>query len=405
MSQFIGTPSVGIQGTFSLGGTDLVRDIARDVTVYDRESSPLMSFLTQTKGRVKPCQQPFYEWQENQYDYGTRNVAAGFTGGAATESITIDDPAAVVGDSYYEPITQQFFIVITFTSRDTSAGTSVVVVKVLPSGPNILATTTDTTLVSCGNLLVEGGYYPTAKGTRPSTKSNNITSATASVDITKILMKSATYFGSKWTQDKEAAITQFRCDMERNILMGKFFNETGFAQTSDNGTQTGTLRGTRGLINNTTSYTQSYSGSLTEDTLDNFLSSNVWPTKYSGSATKIGLFGNLATQNLNRNIKNTKLRVYQLGRMAYGFDIQEYMLFGNRRLLVMLEKEFYSVSPFAKGIFVVDPKFIWMRSLGANVMEVEDTSLPRQSGHSIVISADYGIEGRFEASCSLLKQV
>ncbi|SRR5581483_9856518 len=401
MANFIGTPSVSTVGTFSLGGNDLIREVARDVTTYDRESSPLTSFLSQTKGRLKPTSQTTFEWQEQQYDYGTNVVTASIVGGNPTENVIVSSPTVVVGDAFFEATSGQYFVTHAVVSRTST--TSTVTLMLFPTGSNIAAVTGPYTLVSCGNILVEGGYYPDARGTRPTFKSNSITSTSYSVDITEEMMYSPTYYGNKFQMDKEAAITQFRCDMERNVLFGQYFVATGYTQASVNGSFTGTLRGTRGVINTVDpGNVQTFSGSLTESKFDTFLRTAVWNNKYSGSSTKIGLFGPDAALDLNQFVKD-KVRVLQMGRQAYGIDIAQYTLFGNFKILVMLEKEFWEVAPYKHGILVVDPKFIWLRQFGPNFMEVKDTSLPRQAGHSIALSSRYGVEARFATSHAILK--
>src|SRR5689334_21882076 len=141
-SEFIGMPSVGLQSTASLGADDLVREIARDVIVHDRNvDSPLLTYLTLTKMAMLDSQNPYFEWQENQYDYGSHNVAGGIASASAgaTQNVTIDTPSAVVGDSYWEPGSEQFFIVTVVVSRTST--TSTITIKQLPTSAATTAVT------------------------------------------------------------------------------------------------------------------------------------------------------------------------------------------------------------------------------------------------------------------------
>src|ERR1700676_5202970 len=96
-SPYIGTPDVGYSGTWTVDGQDRLRDVDPNVTVYDLGATPFMSYLSMTKGRMRPTRQPEFEWYETQYDYGVRQIDAGFVGGNPTEDRTINNPAVIRG--------------------------------------------------------------------------------------------------------------------------------------------------------------------------------------------------------------------------------------------------------------------------------------------------------------------
>ena len=399
-SPYIGTPTVKYSGTWAVDGNDRLRDVDPNVTVYDEESTPFMSYLSMTKGRTRPTRQTEFEWYENQYDQGVFQIDAGFDGGSATETVTINNPAVIRGAGYVEDKSEQMFIVTAVSNRTSSACD--ITVALLPAG-TIQAVAGPVKLSSIGNLLIENGAFLDAVGTTPVRLTNTISKTDASIAVTAEEAISPNYWGSKWERDREFSIQQFRKDMERNLLRSKYSITLDFAQTSDNGSRTGTLRTTRGLLNTIQTNRVGYLGTLNEATLDKYLRTGVWPTKYSGSSIKLSFWGPDAMNAINSDLKQ-KIRILELGRQNYGFDLAMYTTFGNRRILIALEQEFYDIPSLQAGIVTVDPKNVYLRQYGANLMEVIDTSLQYVHGKSASMVAMYGMEARWEMSHSMLLQ-
>lgn len=397
-SPYIGTPDVGYSGTWTVDGQDRLRDVDPNVTVYDQESTPFVSYLSMTKGRMRPTRQTEFEWYENQYDYGVFTIAAGLTGGSPTETQTMNNPAVIRGAGFVEDKSEQMFIVTAVANRTSTSCD--VTLTLLPAG-NITAVTGPISLSSIGNLLIENGAFLDPVGTTPKRLTNTISKTSASIAVTAEEAISPNYWGSKWETDREAEMVQFRKDMERNLLRSKYNIQLDFAQTSDNGTRTGTLRNTRGLLNTIQTNRVGYLGTLNEATLDKYLGTGVWPGKYSGSAIKLSFWGPDAMGAINSDLKQ-KIRILELGRQNYGFDLSMYTTFANRRILIALENEFYDMPSLKAGIVTVDPKNVYLRQYGANLMEVIDTSLQYVHGKSAAMVAMYGMEARWEASHSML---
>lgn len=397
-SPYIGTPDVGYSGTWTVDGQDRLRDVDPNVTVYDQESTPFVSYLSMTKGRMRPTRQTEFEWYENQYDYGVFTIAAGLTGGSPTETQTMNNPAVIRGAGFVEDKSEQMFIVTAVANRTSTSCD--VTLTLLPAG-NITVVTGPISLSSIGNLLIENGAFLDPVGTTPKRLTNTISKTSASIAVTAEEAISPNYWGSKWETDREAEMVQFRKDMERNLLRSKYNIQLDFAQTSDNGTRTGTLRNTRGLLNTIQTNRVGYLGTLNEATLDKYLGTGVWPGKYSGSAIKLSFWGPDAMGAINSDLKQ-KIRILELGRQNYGFDLSMYTTFANRRILIALENEFYDMPSLKAGIVTVDPKNVYLRQYGANLMEVIDTSLQYVHGKSAAMVAMYGMEARWEASHSML---
>jgi len=404
MATYIGTPGVGTDNTASLGADDIVREIAREVLIHDRNTkSPLLTYLTLTKMAMEDSSNPFFEWQENQYDYGTHTVAGGIASAlaGATQVVNIDSPSTVVGDSFWEASSEQFFIVTAVGTR-TSTHTDITI-KRLPTTSATNAVSGSVTLMSQGTLAPEGAYFPDAKSTRPTAYGNNIQATTCSIDITDVLSKTATYYGSKWETNKDAALTQFRADIERNILTGVFSTTTSFAQAGVNGTTTSTLRTTRGIVNMENIQNDTYSGNFDEATMDELCGATVWGSKFSGSPEKFFFFGRDSHKNFNKDIKD-KLRVLQMGKQLYGLTIGAYQ-YGEFTAMIMTEREFWEVPQYQTAVLVVDPKFIKLRKYPGNFMEMYDTSPTNRLTKSLGVVAYYGVQSMYGQAHTLMTQV
>ncbi len=399
---YIGNPDIGLTGTNNYGTDDRVLEIKKLVTTYDRESAPLMTWLSHTRGRMYPTSNEDFSWMELQFDYTKFEVTLGLTGGALTENVTIASPEVIVGDTFAEANTQQLMIVTALTGPRTSTDTPVTVRAVGAS--TISAVTGPAVLVPCGNTLVDGGNYPDAKGIRPIRKSNTTTTKSASVEISHAADKANLYHGPQYKMNRELQIKKFRADMERDLLHSKYAVIQNFTQTNSNGSRTGDIRFTRGVFATVSSRVDTYSGPLTEDTWDEFMFESCFPDAFSGSSTKLAFFGNLAAKNLHKDLKN-KMRILNgPASSKYGLQIREYENAAGNSLLIFVEKNFFGISPYEKGVMVLDPKFMWLRQYGQNLMEIYDTSPPRQAVRSMSIEAAYGLELQFERAHAVLKQ-
>lgn len=397
----VGTVTVGITTTEGVASTNYVRDIERDVIKYDKVSSPLFRFFSQQSGRIIPALQPTFEWMEDQFEYGKFSCSTGIASGiaGATQTITLDNPAALVGDLYMEPTLSQQFIIDSITSRTST--TSTVVVRQIPLANATVAVAGPCELISEGTALVEAGWFPDAIGSVPKTISNIVGTVSKTVKISRTMMYTQAYYGSTWEYDKEKVISQYRKDLERMFLFSKYTNETAFTQASVHGTTTNTLRVTRGMIPHLSTGVTTYGGTLTEATLDSFLDNQVFAPKYAGNRVKLGLIGRQAVADVNAFVKQ-KIRVVNAADNQYGLDIQVYTLHGSRRVLFMEESEFWEPAQYKSALLTLDPEYIYLRQQGPNFMEIVHSSHPQQDAEMISIVSRLGVVCKFEQAHALL---
>lgn len=397
----VGTLTVGITTTENVSSTNYVRDIERSVVKYDKISSPFFRFFAQQSGRIKNAVQPTYEWQEDQFEYGKFTVSTGIAavGAGVAQTITINNPAVIVGDLYNEPNTNQQFIVTSIGSRTSTTSTFDVKQIPLANATTIVAGTPD--FISMGTAMVEAGWFPDAIGSIPKVLSNIVGTVSKSVKISRTMALTDTYFGSKWEYDKEKVISQYRKDLERMFLFAKYTNEAAFAQTTPHGSTTNTLRVTRGVIPHLSTGVTTYGGTLTESIFDSFLDNQTFNPKYAGNKTKLGLCGKQAISDLNSQLK-TKFRFISAGENKYGMDIQVYIFHGSRRIMLTEESEFWEPAKYQSAVMCVDPQNIFLRQMGPNFLEIIHSSHPQQDAEMISLVTRIGVECQMEQSHSLL---
>ncbi len=403
-------PVINLEGTEALGADDLIRDVDRLAVIHDRESVPLTTWLTHTAGRMEQTMNEDFWWQESQFDVVRNTIAAGLTGGAATESgVVIDSPEYVIGDTFAHPESGQYFIVEdaerVFDNTLPTGGYSTITIRGI--GGNVQAVSSSMVVAPCGIALADGAFYAEAKGIIPTQFFGTTTTRTQSVEVSIGADAATTYFGSPRQMSNQKQLTILRKNMERDLLNSPYAVMTNYTQANPNGTRTGaTIRFTRGLTKSIISKTQTYSGDLTEDTWDEFLLTKMYADDFYGSNNKLAFFGPTAMDKLVRQLK-AKSMIRQLGGpgvTAYGLQILNYKTSGGRNIMLFEERNFKGMSPYEKGVMLLDQNFIKLRHIGANIMDIEDTSLPRQRARSLAVTTQYGLELQFESSCAFLKQ-
>lgn len=390
--------TVGIHTSEQITDTRFVKDIERDVTKYEDVSSPLFRFFTKMQGRVLPAIQPKYSWQENQLEYGmfTANIAAALAG--ATQTITYDYPAAVVGDTLLVSETSEQLIVDSVTSR--SSTTSTVVVRQIP----LSAATTvqaSATLIFLGTTIVEKGWAPEAIGTQPKEISNIVGFTSGSAAISTVAMYSQTYYGNQWETDKEKVMRQYLKNMERTALFSRYAEEAAFVQAGAHGSSTNTLRTTRGIIPHLSSNIDTYTAPLTKIILDDFCRDFAFNPKYAGSKTKMVLCGRNALADIQADLSD-QIRIYGAGETAYGIDIGVYYVYGSRKLIFMEESEFHEPTKYKGAMLFLDPDKLYLKQLGESFLNIEHTKNPQQYADMISLWSMIGVIAKMEQAHSLL---
>lgn len=398
----VATLNVGVSGSWTTPAGDKIPEVQRRVVQYERASSPFMTWLSMTEGKMLPSGQLDWTWYEDQYDRPTDTITGGLTGGATTEASKViqNNPAVIVGAMYHEPEQQQHFIVDASTPN-TPSGSSTVTLRRLDGG-NIAAISGAVTLVSISTGMIENGYMVDPTGGRPMSITNTFSKSAASISVTAEESRSANYWGMKWEKDRDRAVSKLRKDIERNLLLSKYSVTTDYTQTTAwLGGRTGTLRTTRGLLA-TITRNQPYSGALDRQTLHAFLNSMGWPSEYSGSDTKMALFGNQALSDLQNDLSD-QIRILDMGKLMYGIEMRGY-IFGANKIFIMKEPTFYNFAPYRKGIVLVDPAFLYLRRYFENLIDIQDTSLQTIHAHSMSMIAMYGLQYEFEYTGAKLTQ-
>lgn len=399
MAAYVGVPIVGTSGTFSETAADMIPEIERRVIVQDRDSAPIVTFFSQI-GQIEQVTNPTFQWMEDQFDYPNTLTSTNIPNTAANTpitGITIDLSDVLIGQVFTHQQSNQTFVVTAITAVSAGVSATVTLLQV-PTTAATTAISSGATLISNGNFIVEGGYYPPSRGSRPVFKNNNVQLCARTIAITRTLQGVATYHGSQWDYDKQKNIAQFKGDMERVVLFGKNFTETNFAQNNGSGfgSYSSTLRGSQGIWGNITTNTATYAGTLTEATWDSFLGTQVWGRRNSGSRIKMGVCGPQVLQDINTFAKG-RYRILEQGQIKYGLDVRVYDLFGSRQIYLVEEREFWeSATGLNTACMVIDPAYIKLKHLHGNLMQVLDSTPPHQDIVSMVLRTEFGVEMQYE---------
>lgn len=389
------TDLVGYVGSFSMGGQDIIRDVAEDVLYEDLGWSPITTFLTQINGTI-PTTSNKFEWQESVADTPTVALTTAIAVAAAgvKQTVTFGAANVIVGNRYWHSVSKQTFQVTDFVSK-TATTTTVQIVRV-PLTSAAVAVAGTPLLVSLGNFIVEGGYYPIPTGRIPAFFYNYTQLCTRSVGITRTMKDISTYHGSQFEQDKIEKLQQFRNDQDRVVLFGEGFQEQ-MVQTNENGqSATGTSSGSKGIENFIVTNKQS-GVAITEAAFDTFLATKVWGNRNSGSYTKLAICGPGMIQAINGFAKN-RLQTHE-GAEEYGLDIAVYVGWAGRKLYIMEEREFTDNPAYTNAMFVIDAdqRHMAIRQLGQHFMQVRAIDPPDRDTEAIVFRSEFGLQLRGEA--------
>jgi len=404
-----GAQLVGYAGTLTIGGTNIIPQVATDLIVLDAVSNPIYS-LSAKLGQVEDCWNPLYQWQEIQLDEPGVNCETAVTThtAAATFTVVLDSLSCKTADQYLESTTNQIFEIQSVTSTDTNAGTSTVVVQKEPASQSTLAFGVNSYWISLGNSMLEGGVYADPVTRVPARLSNTITQRSESVSISHLAEWIQTYYGSQYQLDIRATQQRFLRDNERTILWGQQYEQSQ-TRTRQGFSDSGVARGTQGIWNTIQSKRIPYTGVLTEETLDTVLSGPVFGDIFGGGAVKLGFSGNLVFKDVATFVKNKFRKLDSMG--TYGLQMYEYTSpVGNGTLYFVEERQFFpstvsGPNPFSNTILGIDPAWFRLMKMGPALMKVIATDPPERSRKSIAFETWFGNKCMNERSHFLLSHI
>lgn len=400
----VGSNLVGVQGTMTINGIDLLPDIQTKLIEHDLESSPVVTIMSRIPGGMVDTMNPTYQWIEVQYDEPSVACSTGIAsvGAGVSQVVTVDTLAVVVGDTFLEPTSNQLFEVFDVPSQNTSAGTSNLSVKQVPTTTATTAVAGTPMMIRMGNTFIEGGFFPTPILKKPTRVTNSITEVAAQIEITDLMDALPTYYGPDFEFQKKYIITRFRCDMERRVIWGKQFEEMR-TQTHAGGQASGYARGTKGIWNGITSNITPYVGQITEATLDAWLGATVYGAKYSGSPLKMAFCGTNFLSGISQFVKN-KVRVLN-SVPTYGLAISEYVApFGGYRLYLIGEREFKENPAYLDTAMVIDPQYLRLRKVtNRPLITVKPSNVQNKDTKAIAIRSYFGVQLEAENKHSILK--
>ena len=349
-------------------------------------SSETAHIVTDVTGKFQHGEDEFYPH--------LLNVAAAFTGGAPTGTITLTDASSLAGGEqvFLEDSGQQVWV----TAAPT--GNNVPIASV--DGSNLLAVGANTGFRIVGSFVGETEQPRIATSTLPTMLYNYLTIFSETVEMT-----GREEAGQKWTngltfQERlEKRIKEVKIQMEQFFLLSTARTVTNAPVGAGGASDRVTVGyGLKGLI---TSNVTSYSGALTEAALDAYfmqIFNHGGPVKHHYCG-----WGQLSQINA---ILKAKYQVNTVPSRIYGSDLQEYIVPGGKILLIP--------DPVLDGPkltywgVTVDPDSVRLREMapdetGSRAFRIEDEiKTPGVGGSKAKILADVGIEVMNQEKCGWL---
>lgn len=258
----------------TIGDSRLVRLVREDGLLLEPEVGPLITFLAQIEGKMKPEQAIRVEWFEDDYIARVaQNSNATVTNSTANNVITVasgDAAKFVVGDVVMIPQATTVGGVpelVRVTARNLS--TDELTVTRAFAGTTIATIPASTALYILAPAYAEGSALPENKQTRPVGYTTYPQIFKKTFKISKSMAALAPYAsgGNERKREHEKLLKQMKIDMNRAFLWSKASEDLTATDVDGNTTRLAT---TMGLNSRITTNRTNAGGNVTYDTFEAF---------------------------------------------------------------------------------------------------------------------------------------
>lgn len=398
---------IDMSDVLNVGGTNLIPFVGNPLVAYDKASVPLQTMMMNL-ARVTHTPNPNFFWYETQFD----DPSATCTGIAAknagvSQTIVINSLNVRALMRFLDPTLDQLFLVLSVTSYDVNNNQTTCVIKRVPSTEATLAVTDTPLLIRIDTQLLEGDYYPAPASNFPAKFTNGISVVADQMSISNIMNDTPSFYnnGSEFDLQRNALVERFRKNIERNIIWSQYYQESATHSISPF-SWTNTAYSGSGIIESIKTNIIPYQGPVTEDGLDDFLSSTVWGTRYYGSDYKVGFAGPKVFKDINGFSKNRLRYNESQTAMTAGLTVSTYLGYaGQQKIYLILEREFMNDNPsYAHSLVILDPLHVKLMYHGSALMMVKNTTPPNQAILSMAVESRPGVLLDFEKASAIYQQ-
>ncbi len=398
---------VNVVDRYEVLDANVVPQIDRYIRYEDLDFQPMVTLLDDLQ-QIEKVNDYRFQWPESRAE--TFQVTCSAISAAAAgvaQNVTIAG-SAVVGQEFNQGSTKQTFIVtgVAAPYDDTTSPTGVsqlITIKRRPFDQATVAVAGTPVLRVMATRTLTGGYYPIAQGSLPQYHFNYTQLNTNSVAISETEKAIEQWYGLQFPKDVREKLQQHKGNNERVLWYG-VADTTVMSLTNEDGkASTGALYSTQGIDDRIQTHRTPYTV-LDKPTILAWIANHVAGARNAGPKEQLWVAGPLAMQAINEIGENQFVALPGIEEL--GLDIKQFKAWGDRRYVIVEEREFYgdgiNQTDDAGSIYKLNPNNLGIRHLQQAYMTTKTTSPPDRDMDSIVFRTESGVQMAHEGQAAKL---
>lgn len=406
-TQMLSQDLVNVVDRYQILAEDVVPQVDRFIRYEDLDFQPLVTLMDSLQ-QVQQTNDVNYRWPESRAEtFQITSSAISAANAGANQTVTVKG-SVVVGQELNHGSTHQTFIVtgVQTPTTDSTSPTGVSQVINIMRRPFSLAAlpiTGSPTLRVMAVRTLTGGYYPISKGSLPVYHNNYTQLNTLSVAITETEKDIEQWYGPQFPKDVREQSQQFKGNNERVLWYGVAESTVMSLTNEDGNTSTGSLYSTQGIDDRIQTHRTPYTN-LDKATILSWIANHVAASRNSGPKEQLWVAGPDAMQGINEIGENQFVALPGIEEL--GLDVKVFKAWGDRRYVIVEEREFYGdgITPTddSGSIYKLNPDNLMIRHLKSHYMMTKTTSIPNRDMDSLVFRTEGGIQMAHEQQAAKL---
>jgi len=398
---------VNVVDRFDVLDANVVPQIDHFIRYEDLDFQPLVTLMDDLQ-QIQKVNDYKFQWPESRAEtFQVTSSAIAAAAAGIAQNITIAG-SAVIGQEFNHGSTKQTFIVTavqspTDDSTSPTGVSQVITIKRRPFDQATVAVAGIPVLRVMATRIVTGGYYPISQGSLPQYHFNYTQLNTNSVAISETEKAVEQWYGLQFPKDVREKLVQHKGNNERVLWYG-VADTSVMSLTNENGkTSTGALYSTQGIDDRIQTHRTPYT-TLDKPTIMAWIANHVASSRNAGPKEQLWLAGPAAMQAINEIGENQFVSLPGIDTL--GLDIKQFKAWGDRRYIIVEEREFYgdgvNQTDDAGSIYKLNPDNLGIRHLQQAYMTTKTTSPPDRDMDSIVFRTESGIMMAHESQAAKL---
>lgn len=405
----LNTDLLNIVDRWEINGENVIPQVERRIRYEDLDFAPLITFMVSI-GNTKKIGDVSWKWPESRAETFQAVCSAIAAESAGVEQTVTIKAGVVIGQQLFHGSTRQTFIVTDFISKqtDTTApGGISTTVKILKMNNAATTAVTGSPVLRLLALRTPtGGFYPIGQGSTPVWHTNNVQLCTNVISVSTTEMAVENWYGSQFQKDIREKVQQHKGNNERVIWWGQGNDEYMELTNEDGNVSRGQVYNSQGIDDRIQTHRTPYTV-LDKPTIMSWLNAHCFGSRNSGPKEQLWVCGPDAMQAINEIGENQFVALPEIQEL--GLDIKQFKAWGERKLRIVEEREFYgdgvNKTESAGSIYKLNPDNMGIKYLQSTFMQSKPVNLPNRDMEALLLRSEWGFEFALEQQAALLYQL